>query len=94
MNDYGWTEHIDKTGTPCAYCGEPSTETLVLEPEEYAKGELKRRGKRVGVCDQHNRERDDPAKALSFRRRKAKGVEQLAMDVDDGVGRGIHGEAA
>lgn len=78
-NDFGWSAHIDKTGTPCVYCSEPSTQTLVLEPDEYQAGELKRRGKRVGVCDEHNREPEQRAPADRMRRR-AQGVEQLSLD--------------
>ena len=87
----GWNEHIDKTGTPCGWCGEPSTHTLVLEPDQYKNQELHRRGKRVGVCDKHNREQEELATAVTFRRRGAKGVEQTALDVGDGYGKPTQG---
>lgn len=82
--DHGWNAYVDKRGTPCAYCGEASTHTLVLEPDEYKNKELHRRGKRVGVCDAHNRAPEDLPAAVTFRRRKAKGVEQTTLDVEDG----------
>lgn len=81
--DYGWNAHIDKTGSPCAYCGAPSTQTLVVEADEYKNHECVRRGKRVGTCDAHFREAEEKAPALSFRRRKDKTAEQLSMDVGD-----------
>jgi hypothetical protein len=97
MPNYGWNEYIDQTGTPCAYCGATSTHTLVLEPDEYKNKELHRRGKRVGVCDKHNRAPEDLPAAMTFRRRKAKGVEQIALDVGDGHGKqqgAIYGDDA
>jgi hypothetical protein len=92
MTDYGWTAHLDKRGTPCAYCGEPSTETFVVEPDQYRNHEPARRGKRIGVCDEHKREPENPT-GLAMRRH-AKGVEQMSLDVGD-ESRGDHyGEAA
>lgn len=82
MADFGWNEYINKTGTPCGWCDKPSTHTLVLEPDEYKAQELVRRGKRVGVCDEHNRPAEELPPALNFRRRKAKDVEQLKIDTD------------
>jgi hypothetical protein len=80
----GWEEHLDKRGTPCAYCGASSTRTLIVEPDVFVNGECKRRGKRVGICDDHEPEMaDDVAAAVSFHRRKSKGAEQLAMDTGD-----------
>jgi hypothetical protein len=80
----GWLEHVDKTGTPCAYCGEPSTRTLELESDQWSAGFLKRRGKRVGLCDDcQPMLAEDSAAAVHFRRRGAKGVEQLAIDIGD-----------
>lgn len=61
MVDYGWNAHVDKTGTPCVYCGEPSTVTLVIEGDQYRNHELVRRGKRVGVCAAHDRKMDPDA---------------------------------
>jgi hypothetical protein len=84
MASLGWNEHVNKVGTPCAYCGEPSTRTLVIEPDAYSNGELKRRGIRAGVCDAHvPQQMEDVADAVSFRRRKAKDVEQLTIDTGD-----------
>lgn len=96
QNDYGWTQHIDKTGSPCAYCGAPSTRTLVVEPDVYSAGELKRRGKRVGLCDEHWRAVEDQPPSVFFRRRGARDVEQLSLDVGEQPGRGsaILGDAA
>lgn len=84
MSDpFGWNAYLDKRSTPCAYCAEPSTETLVIEPDEYANGELKRRGKRVGVCAAHHKEPEERAPATSFRRRRDKEAEQLGIELDD-----------
>lgn len=95
MASLGWQEHIDKSGTPCAYCGEPSTQTLIVEPDQYANNELKRRGIRVGVCDAHVPAiADDVAPAVSFRRRRAKGFEQLPMDTGDRRDDAIYGNDA
>lgn len=80
----GWQEHIDKTGTPCAYCEKPLTQTLIVEPDQYSNGELRRRGIRVGVCDDHVPVvSEDVSQAVTFRRRGIKGVEQLSIDTDD-----------
>lgn len=77
----GWAQHHDKTGTPCAYCGEPSTRTLVVEPDEFlTNGSLKRRGKRVGLCASCQPAiSGDSAEAVHFRRRRAKGHKQLEL---------------
>jgi hypothetical protein len=96
-NDYGWTAHVDQTGTPCVYCGEPSTHTLVVEPDAFSAGELKRRGKRVGVCDEHQRVAQEQSASVTFRRRGDRAVEQLSMDTGDespNRGNAILGDAA
>jgi hypothetical protein len=85
-SDYGWTQHIDKTGSPCAYCGKPSTHTLIVEPDQYRNEALVRRGKRVGLCDEHWRPVQEPAPSANFRRRKDREAEQTTMDLGDGHG--------
>lgn len=79
--DGGWAEHVNKEGTPCAYCFQPSTRTLTVEPDEFSpRGDLKRLGKHVGLCDTCNPVvSEDAAKAVHFRRRGSKGHEQLSM---------------
>jgi hypothetical protein len=81
MDDGGWTQHVDKTGTPCAYCFKPSTRTLTVEPDEFSpRGDLKRLGKHVGLCDScQPKVAEDYASAVHFRRRTSKGHEQLAL---------------
>lgn len=80
--DFGWNAHIDKTGSPCGWCGAPSKYTLVLEPDEYKAGVLSRKGKRVGICAKHNRPAEDLPQSVTFRRRKAKDAgEQMRIDV-------------
>jgi len=78
----GWLAYVDKTGTPCAYCDRPSTETLIVEPDDWAKdGDLRRRGIRVGVCEKHTgKTSDGPPPAVTFRRRGLKDVDQTSIE--------------
>lgn len=78
-DDFGWLRHLDKRGTPCAYCGEPSTETFIVEPDQYKGDAVARRGKRVGVCDEHYRE---PEPRVGPKPRRKRSAEQMRMDVD------------
>jgi hypothetical protein len=78
----GWEEHRNKEGTPCAYCGATSVRTLVVEPDEYnGRGELKRRGKRVGLCDTCTPQTsEDSAPSVHFRRRRTV-ADQLRWEI-------------
>jgi hypothetical protein len=75
--DFGLSAHKDKTGTPCVYCGEPSVQTLVVDPP---RGRAKLLETRVGLCATHRREPEKPAPS---HRSRAQGFEQTAMDVGD-----------
>ena len=73
-DDFGLLAHLDKTGTPCAYCGEPSTHTFVVGASDTLPDY------RVGLCDGHQREREP---RLPTRRTADKTAIQMGLDVGD-----------
>jgi hypothetical protein len=74
-------------GHICEWCGAPATRSLEVRPAVWGhrKGRriLRERAIRAFACDDHPEAdgavRADPTAVL---RRKAKGVDQLAMDID------------
>jgi hypothetical protein len=73
--DFGFEAHRDKRGTPCVYCGDPSTSTLTVE-EAGTKGKLL--DTNVGLCDAHARE---PEERLPSRRTKDRNAIQMGFDI-------------
>lgn len=77
--DHGLSDHLDRRGKPCQYCGAPSVQTFVVAPSP-GKGQP---DIRIGLCATHAREPEPP---LPTRRKAAQGIDQLAMVEDDGRG--------
>ncbi len=65
-------------GERCAWCELPATGTHEVAPAEWdkKKGELKRAATVVPCCDDHPTA-DQPPSVVTFRRKKARGVDQL-----------------
>lgn len=75
----GLLEHMDRRSTPCAWCGKPSTHTLIVEPARDGTVD----DIRVGSCDKHRREPEPLPAAVTFHRRSYRGSEtQMGFDLD------------